>query len=393
MLKNLIKGFLKLRNRHKTFTFVIVICFSVLSFFISLLNQMQKNVESFWVDSIIGGNIVTISNNDFFDFYTPLDLNKSFSYNSFLDLQKDENNFSPRIRTVALVENQQSLPMIITGIDFEKEKLIGNHIIIEEGKGLEKGKNEILLTYATALTIGVELGDDVYITVISKDGYPSYEVMKLTGYIDFGNIGTIFGDNIAYVPIESFREICASDIDDVTEIVTSQKQINNNQGAYSFINGQNMFSTSKLIVSAIVILKILLIFCFGIFLLVNIITNIQTIINEKNTEISVYLTFGASPIFIRIKIFGELLLYTFYTCFIGCFISYFLIKGFNSLGFYSIDYATEMLMSSSRFVITNVTKSFLLVLIIIFILMFAGAMKTVLKNTSSLTINKIEETK
>jgi hypothetical protein len=114
-------GFLQCIKKHKNFTAVLIISYVMLVFFLSLFYQMRSNVKHFWVDSIIGGNIITTENNDFLDFYTPTALENSFSYDSFLKKQKNKYFFAPRIRTQALIEKKQSLPVIIIGAEQAKE--------------------------------------------------------------------------------------------------------------------------------------------------------------------------------------------------------------------------------------------------------------------------------
>ena len=390
MFKNVLKGFWRIRNRHKSFSLILIICYVVIVFLISLLQQMKTNVQSFWVDSLVGGNIVSVYDDEFVDFYSPPSFEKYFNYSDFLSKQNKNRDFTPRIRLQALIENKQSLPTILCGIEAE-EFSFGNHIEIEEGREFNPDANEILLTYSTASTIGVELGDDVYITLMTKDGYPSYEVMKLVGYISFGNVGALFGDNISYVPLESLRKICCCDDDEVNEVLTDVDSSLFIKGDYTFIKGKKMFSISRLVTSAILILEILILFSLGVFLFINIISNAKLILKEKNKEIVVYLTFGASPLFIGIKIFSELIIYFLYNCLIGVILSYLLIKGFNALGFYSIDVSTEMLMSSSQFIVKTDFYLFLSIILVFLALLVFGAAKTVVINIRNISLKNIDK--
>lgn len=390
-IRKCLKGFWQMKKRHRNFSFVIVICYIFLVFFISLLSQMKSNVKSFWVDSLIGGNIVTTKEYGFVDFYTPVPLEKVFPFSDFFNKQEKNAVYAPRLRVQGLVEGTQSMPVIVNGVEKEAELRLGDHVVIEEGRWFDEGQNEIMLSYATAATIGVQLGEDVCFTVMTSDGYPSYELLTLVGYLSFGNVGALFGDNIAYVSLPVIQSLCTVSPDEVNEVVTNIQSPIFLHGNYVLHKGEYMVSVSKLIKTAITILEGLLVVFFGCFLLLSIIANVNAIIKEKNKEINVYLTFGAAPSFIREKIMMEFLFYTLYCVLIGSAIVIILIKSFNALGFYSIDIATEMLMSSNKFVITLVPGVFILCFGIIISLITAGSFKTVIGNTSILSLKRMEE--
>ncbi len=392
-IKIAVSGFSRSRKKYKNFTVVLITSYVLIVFFISVLYQMKTNVRLFWVDSVIGGNILTTKSSDFFDFYTPSSITDTFSYSDFLKQNQNtgKNIFAPRLRCQSLVEGVQSVPVITNGVNLELEQRLGNHIVLENGRYFEDGKNEIMISYALASTLGLKLGDNVSFTVMTQNGYPSYELLKLVGYLSFENVSTLFGDNIAYMSLPVLQKLCGVSSDEITEIATNVKYKIFIHGNYDFYKGEKMISISKLVSIAIIILEILLIISFGCFLIYNIVININTIIREKNKEIKVYLTFGAEPAFIRTRIFLEFFFYSTYCVLIGAIVCTLLIKLFNSLGFYSIDVATEMLMSSSQFVIKLNPVIFLICYFIIGLLMALGSIKTVIQNTSILSLKTIEK--
>lgn len=390
-IKKSLKGFWQLKKRHRNFSFVLIISYVFLVFFTSLLSQMQSNVKGVWVDSLIGGNIISLDRNEFIDFYTPASLENLFSFSEFSAIQKKRAVYAPRLRVQGLVENTQSVPVIINGVQKESELALGDHVVLDEGRWFEEGQNEIMLSFSTASTIGVSLGDRVYFTVMTSDGYPSYEMLTLVGYLSFGNVGALFGDNVAYISLPVLQNLCNVSLDEVNEIATNVKNQFSIRGNYAFHKGESMVSISKLIKTAITILTVLLFAFFGCFLLFSIVTNVHTIIKEKNKEINVYLTFGAEPAFIRKKIILEFFFYSLYCAFIGSLICILLINGFNALGFYSIDAATEMLLSSSQFVIRMMPSVFIFCFVLILALIVLGSIKTVLEKTSILSLKSIEK--
>ena len=391
MFLSIIKGFFKIKSKCRNFTIILITFCIVLIFFLSMLNQIKNNVKAYWIDSIIGGNIITGKSDEYFDFYTPYSFDNLFSYEEFVRTQKSKAIFCPRIRTQALVENQQSTAVVLCGINPEIEQSLGDHLTISEGRVINQTGNEILLTETTASTIGVKIGDSVYITTITKDGYPSYEVLELVGYISFGNIGAIYGDNIAYVSLDTVQTMCACESYEVTEILTNLNSSSYLKGNYFFYPGRQMFSISRLINAALILLEVLFIVCFGVFLLYNVVINVKSIIEEKRREISIYLTFGSSPKMIRVKIFVELFVYSLYCFLIGIIFGIFLITLFNSLGFYSIDVATEMLMSTSRFVIKIKPEIIILIFSTLILLMFLGSVRIVFSKTEMIALNSIEK--
>jgi len=111
--------------------------------------------------------------------------------------------------------------------------------------------------------------------------------------------------------------------------------------------------------------------------------NVVLMNTERYGEIGVYLTYGAKPAWIQKLFLLELGIYTFYCSILGGIFSWLFIYGFNSLGIYPIDVATEIIMSSNHFLIQVEPMTFVTTFILLLGLMVAGSMGPIWRATSS----------
>ncbi len=391
MLKLAWKGFRRYRKRRKNLTVVIVCSCVLLLFFWSLFSQINANMRKFWMDRFVGGNIIINSDVKYYDFYTPISMDHVFSFSG---LQKrllgNKAILAPRLRTVALFEKKQEQPLITIGIVPEVEQELGNHIRVTKGKWCRSGKKEVMLTSGTARTIGVTIGDKVVFTVKTHNGYPSYERLTVVGFVSFGTVGFAFGSNIAYMPLDELQELTLLDSDSVNEVVTNSDLVKHKLGEnYRFVPGTSAFSMSRLISIGVRAAGLLLLIVLGTFLFQTVAHNIVIMLDERMREIGVFLTFGARPSWIRCIMALELFLYALYCMVLGSVLGTLLIWGFNSLGFYSVDIATEILMSSSHFVISLYARYYVICFAVISLLLGLAASISIVRNTARKSIRSI----
>lgn len=111
--------------------------------------------------------------------------------------------------------------------------------------------------------------------------------------------------------------------------------------------------------------------------------NVVLLNAERVREIGVYLTYGARPYWLRRLFLLELTLYTAYCAVFGGILSYLAVKGINSLGFYPIDIATEVLMASTHFLIKTDLAGFGLAFVILWGLVLAGSVRPIWEATAA----------
>lgn len=392
MLKLIIIGMNRYIKKTKNLTLVLILSYFLLVFFYSIFNQMSANVHEFWVDKFVGGNIIVESSVDYYDFYKPVNLSNSFDYNHFVEQAGDRSiSFAPRLRTGALLEKDQEEPMIIIGVDPEKELALGSHIVVEKGEWISRGKDEILLSQSMANSLGVKIGEKVIMTTMTIDGYPSYEFLTLKGYLSFGNLGMLYGDNIAYLPLDSLQKYTMVDSGYVNEVIVGSKESRKLKlnKEYKLISGISTIGLSKMIYMAINILGLLLFILFATFLIHIISHNIIIIIESRKKEISVLLTFGAQPYWIRCIMFTELLFFSIYCSLIGSIISWLGLQGFNSLGIYSFDIGSEILLSTSHFLVSIQPDFFFGGFLVIFVFLCIGSLLSIFKYTGAYSIKSL----
>lgn len=391
MLKLAWEGFRRYRKRRKNLTVVLISSCVLLLFFWSLFSQINANMYKFWVDRFVGGNIIISSDVKYYDFYTPVSMDYVFSFSGLKEhLSGNKAILAPRLRTVALFDKKQEQPLITIGIVPEIEQELGNHIRVTKGKWCRSGKNEVMLTSDTARTIGVDIGDEVIFTVKTHNGYPSYELLTVTGFVSFGNIGFVIGSNIAYMPLDTLQKLTLLGSDSVNEVVTNSDLVKYKLGKdYRFVPGTSAFSMSRLISIGVQALGLLLLIVLGTFLFQTVSHNIVIMLDERMREIGVFLTFGARPSWIRCIMALELFIYGLYCMALGSVFGTLLIWGFNSLGFYPVDIATEILMSSSHFVISLHARYYVICFAVIFLLLGLAASISIIRNTARKSIRSM----
>jgi len=392
MLKLAWEGFLRYRKKRKNLTVVLVCVCMLLLFFGAMFIQINTNLREFWVERFVGGNVIIDSDVDYYDFYNPINMEHVFSFQK-LKRYIDEGDavYAPRLRTGTLFEKEQEKPLVTIGMVPEIEQKLGNHIRVTEGEWCRAGEKEVLLTRSTANTIGVDIGDEVVFTTKTHNGYPSYELLTVTGFTSFGNVGFLFGSNTAYMPLDILQELTLLDADSVNEVVTSKGSFIKHQlgSDYRFVEGTAVLSFSRLMSIGVQVVSILLFIVLGVFMFQTVSHNIIIMLEERKREIGVYLTFGAKPSWIRSIMALELLLYVLYCVIIGSVLGTLLIWGVNSLGFYSVDIATEILMSSSHFVISLHPWYYLLCFAVVALLLGVAASISIVRNTAQRSLRSM----
>lgn len=138
---------------------------------------------------------------------------------SFLDKAAFVNEYSPRIIARGMISSAQSSRGIsLFGIDPDMEKkLTGLHHKIEQGKFLSAdGGNDILIGDKMADKLGVKVRSRVVVNFQNAAGEVTAAAFRVAGI--YGGESSMSGDNNAYVPISTLRQLTGLEPYQVHEI-------------------------------------------------------------------------------------------------------------------------------------------------------------------------------
>jgi ABC-type lipoprotein release transport system permease subunit len=383
-------GFKKYRKRRKNLTIVLVGAFLLIFFFSSLFATIHRNLWNYWVKDLIGGNIIASNAVKTFDVYSPPKPDNFISYQKFLR----ENpglaaKVTPQLRAGALLENKatnDSNSCIITGLDLKKQRRLNDYLQISEGRYFKPGKKEIVLAESVALNIKAKIGEQIIVYIITKDGYPNFDLLTVVGFVKRQSAAMNVGEYIAYMAIDKVRELMMTDDDAVSELLYVNQGSHNIiglHGPYKMYSGMSAISIVRSLSLAFSFLEIIIFLLIFSLAISSIYHNVILMVTERYSEIGVYLTYGAKPAWVRKIFLLELMLYAFYCSILGGIFSWGLIYGINSLGIYPIDLATEILLATNHFTITINGTMFAVSFVILLILVILGSLRPIWQATSS----------
>ena len=385
-------GFKKYRKRRKNLTVILVGCFFLIFFFLSLFATIDRNLYNYWNKDFIGGHIILHKDVSAYDIFQPIPSEYFFSYNQFVkDNKRLEKDVAPHLRIGALLEKDYSQGCIVTGVDIHKETDIGEHLRLVSGRLFDENSLEIVMTETVASNIGAQLGDQVVLMVVTGDGYLNVELVEIVGLLDSSAVSQLFGSDIAYMSVSQLRGLLMVGDDVVSELLfrsDAYSWLDNYRivGDFRVVKGTSFFSIARSLSFAFLFLKVvlfLLIFALSVSAIYH---NVLLMSIERVDEIGIYLTYGARPVWVRRIMFLELFLYTFFCALIGIVVSFLLISGINMLGIYPSDIATKILISSSRFFINIRLSVMFFSFLILLGLVFLGGAKPIVKMTGALQI-------
>jgi ABC-type lipoprotein release transport system permease subunit len=387
-LKMAYTGFQRFRKRRKNLTIVLIVCVSLVFFFVSLFSTENRNLHNFWVNSFIGGDIIISRDYKNFDFNNPTPPEFYFRMNQFLQGNRYiEQNVAPHLRVGALLESKKStnsIPCLIIGANIQKEQKINKGLSVLDGRFPKPGKNEIILSEYVAANLNVKVGDQVIIYAITKEGYINFDLFTLVGYLSLSLAEQSNNQLKAYISIDKLREFTLTSPDTVSELLYKRDNTFfswNLKGPYRIINGLRSFSTVRSIYLGFMFIEIVIFILLFSICINSIYQNIILSNIEREKEIGVYLTCGATPTWIRKLMILELIIYVGFCTLIGCIISFLIITGINALGIYSIDVPTELLMSCPHFIMRTDLPIFIETLVIFIFLVSVSSIKPIWKST------------
>lgn len=396
LLRIAYSGFKKYRKRRKNLTVILIGSYFLCYFFISLFTTINNNLWTYWVKDFIGGDIIVSQKLQTYDIFTPISPDYYFDYLDFLKANRtfDKPQVSPRLRVGALLENKNSdnsVPCIVIGVDLQTEKKLNDYIQVDEGRLFDPSQNEMVIPESVASNINAKIGDQIVMYVKTKEGYLNYNLVKVVGFLSLSSASSYLGQNIAYMPISQVRDLTMSDDNTVSELLYVKKGIDipNRGSGYKVINALNSFSIVRSLSLAfgfLVIIIFLLIFSFSLSSIYN---NVTIMSAERYKEIGVYLTYGAKPYWIWFLLLLELVIYTLYCSLFGGLFSLLVVVGINNLGLYPIDMPTEMLMSSSHFIMKIGPSLFISAFLILLCLVILGGLRPIWSATGNIRVSSL----
>lgn len=392
LLRIAYRGFMKYRKRRNNLTVVLSGAFFLVFFFISFFATIHQNLWRYWIQDFIGGDLIVSRNLDQqFDIFTPVPPSHYFDYQQFL---KNNHAFagkvSPHLRFAALLENKitnDSTVSIVIGLDPEKDAALGHQLRISEGRPFKPDQKEIVLSETAASNINAKIGDQIIIYAKTKDGYLNYDLFKITGYFDLSSAASLLGQKIAFLPLAKTRELLMAD-SGVSELLYTGTKGSifaglNQRRLYQKVSGLDSFSFVRSLSLAFRFLALVIFLLIFAFAISSIYHNVTLMNEERMGEIGVYLTYGAKPLWIRKLFLLELTIYTMYCALLGSIVSWLALVFLNSLGIYSIDIATEVIMSTTHFIFRIDFRMFLGSFFILWGLVILGSLRPVWKSSGS----------
>ena len=208
---------------------------------------------------------------------------------------------APQLRVGALLENKttdDSNPCIITGLDLGRQRRLNDFLKISDGRYFTPGKKEIVLSEAVALNIKAKIGEKIVIYIITKDGYPNFDLLTVVGFVKRESAAMDAGQYIAYMSIEQVRELMMTDKDSVSELLYVDPGNHNLiglNGPYRMMSGMAALSIVRSLSLAFNFLKIIIFLLIFSLAISSIYHNVVLMSMERYGEIGVYLTYGAKP--------------------------------------------------------------------------------------------------
>ncbi len=380
----------KLKNLTVALTVVYIIVF----FFLSLFYSLNSNLYKYWVGKYLGGDLILSQNEEYFDITSPVIFDNYISYDDFiLENPEYEESTSPRIRSGMLLESDSegesiSRPVIITGIDYTKEAMLNDFIRVQSGRMLKPNTREILLSRSVASYLGVDLGDKVYIFSSTVDYYQNADVLEVVGFYEtVMAAGFAFGDSYAFINLTSAKDLLQTD--KISEIVTYKRGLNSLSKNYQKRDGIKAVSLSRTIKMVYdlmfwIVMSLLLIFSTGI-----VFQNVTMMNEERKTEVAVYLTYGVKPLWLKLLMSFEIILYVLFCSIVGVVISLILNIWLNSLGLFPVDIFSEILLGGDVLILSRNPFIFLLTWLSLTILVVSASSYPVSRSVNELDIVKL----
>lgn len=192
----------------------------ILGINMGIYEQMIQDVHK----KFVGNYVVHEINSQENDILWPDEV-KSFSDNGFSqELENLDLTVKPQYRSKAFsYSGNNQMPILLMGVDVN----YGKEIDIVEGATIfsedsPAAYNSILITQDVADKLGVMIGEDIAVEVVTADGFRNFDYFNVTGIYKILGVPSLMTNHIAYINMGDMQQL-KNDFGFVTEIMATIK--------------------------------------------------------------------------------------------------------------------------------------------------------------------------
>lgn len=375
LLKLAWRGFLRFKSKRRHLTIILIVGFFFSVFFLTLFGSLMENQRSYWGDTLLGsGSIVSEKMED----YRVATLPKPDSYfqeNQLKNLREEvDSTFSSRLRVPIMAKasgKDRKVSTILFGVDPKNELNVTPKIYVTEGEYPDSGKNEVALTYQAAGSLGVGVGDRIYLYTKTTEGGINYRKVTVSGELGYRNLTSVYRlgvpSALIYAPLSLAQNLRGLKEGTISELSFRSSSFWGKWGIKRNLPEgfklANFWGSSPMLASLHLAFSFFKWLIMGVILLIVFVSayhNIKLMIQERLKEIGVYMTFGASKLWVGLLWFWELTLYLLYCSLWGTGLSLLAIWGLNRVGIYSISAEFTVILGGPRLVLRLYPRFFLI---------------------------------
>lgn len=368
MFQLLLSIIYKRRKKYFRLFTLIAAGFVLIGFTLTLIGNLESNLDGYWVASFVGGEVWTSKQAG------------SFSWNSAIAHEKGIRDFLvtpgmvPQLRLGALItspESERTRDALILGIDTSNVAFYQDLFLVEQGSMPEQDGYEIVLPESAVLDLGLEIGDQLVILAQTHEGYPIAKRFILSGSFVWRNSAPtiVGGDSFGYISISAAQDLVDMGPGYYTEIILPPLQDSELQNqARASLNSQlqhhdplMLFSLSRIFKFAYGVLKWMLVVLIGLSVAVVVFHNVRLLILESWVEIGLYLSMGAKSHFVLLAVGLPIAIVALVAQLFGTLFLLLIVALFNTLNIVSINTATEIMLSGYQLILSVGTDKVLIV--------------------------------
>lgn len=371
-----LKGAQRYRKRRKNLTLVLVGAFFLVSFFLILFSSTSYYLGSYWGGHMLGYEVIRKKGTSL-SFYTPPRQEELFPLKDVLPVLNSQGILgAPRLRFGAVVEpdveeltESDMQPLMLVGIDPEREPYVLDGLSLEWGRW-PSGPGEIvvfqsvydLLAGGKGLWEGAGTEEtaqplDLVLYTSTLDGYFNYDLVRVVGVVIPHDLQFFYGDRgVGFVERSYAASLIGAQEGYVSEVVTGRLSwwqrlklsalLPSEYERVGFWKMEEIPYTFRWFYRFLSVLLFLLI--LGV-VFATVSHNIRLLVASRMKEIGVYLSMGASPVWVVGLFVCELVFYVAYCTLVGGVLNAGLLMLLNRAGIYAINAPMELFLGTGTF--------------------------------------------
>lgn len=343
---------------HKFIYSLMGLLIVILNFYliigINVISTISESLRDAVTDNLSGHMILTSSKRLHYDIITKNQTNELFHLEpwqemiAFLESKEYVATASPRMAVWgALLSDYNTLPVLLIGIDFEKEKELLPGRFIMEGNWIN-GLNDIMMYYRHSDRLNIDIHREkdrlVGLKLHTIENYERYETVNLTGTLDYRGLEYYTEFSLfCFLPLTTLNNFIRTPkftVEDIFVRLKSKhflpilrKQLKERwndqfkiilpQNSAPLING--VYTIARFATFAIGFLLFLMVFFCSSFL-------IHINIDTRRKEIGIYRSIGVKKSRLGIMYCGEILFVTLFFGLMGIIMGNFVINSLANKG-------------------------------------------------------------